>query len=104
MVSGLCPAGTVSPSGLERPCRSSRLQPAASSAAAAATRTRLARQREDIEHASRRRLVGQVLDGVGETERAGRVARVEVIFNDPAGPAAYARHDGDILAAVGPAV
>src|SRR3954447_4357281 len=99
MVSGLSPAGTVSPTGLARLWRSSRLHPQSASAATA-RRARLARQREDIENASRRGFLGQVLDRVGEPERAGWIARVHFGRYDRAGPAANAGDERDILPSV----
>src|SRR5215210_4662251 len=103
MVSGLSPAGTVSPIGLERLWRSSRSH--AVSASAAAPRIRqLAREREDIEHASRRGFLRQILDRIDEAERRRRIARVELPGDDRAGPAADAGDHGDILAAVGAAI
>src|SRR6476469_1760521 len=103
MVSGLSPAGTVSPTGLERLWRSSRSQ-ALSVSAATPKMSRLARQREDIEHASRSSLHRQVLDRIDEAERRRRVARVEIAGDDGTGPAADAGDERDILPAVGPPV
>src|SRR5436190_2287584 len=103
MVSGLSPAGTVSPSGLERLCRSSRSQPPISNAAVA-SRTNLARQGEDIENASWRRFAWQILDGIDEAECASRVAGVELGVDDAASPSADACHHGDILAPVRTAI
>src|SRR5437763_14670282 len=97
MVSGLCPPGTVSPSGLPRPWRSSRLH-AETASVAAASRHRLARKREDIEHASGRSLEREILDCIGEAERGGRVARVELARDDRARPATDPGDDGNILA------
>src|SRR3954453_11485141 len=99
MVSGLSPAGTFSPSGLDRLWRSSRLH-AASVSASAARANALFRKTEDIEHASRSGLAGQILDGVDEAERGGRVVRVELAGDDRASPAADAGDDCDILAAI----
>src|SRR5437660_4436338 len=77
MVSGLCPAGTVSPIGLERLCRSSRSH-AFRASAAMTSRPTLARQGEDIEHASRRGFHRKILDGIGKAEGTGRIARVHL--------------------------
>src|SRR5438128_4149670 len=103
MVSGLSPAGTVSPIGLERLWRSSRSQ-APSVSAAAPMINQLARKGEDIEHASRGRFVEKVLDCIGETERRGRIAGIELGVDDSASPATDAGDDRDILAAVGTAI
>src|SRR3954449_1875524 len=103
MVSGLCPAGTVSPIGFDRLWRSSRSH-ALNTSPAAAMIARLARKREDIEHASRCGFLRQVLGGIGETERRGRIARVELQRHDGAGPAAHARDHRNILASVRPAI
>src|SRR4051812_46472222 len=103
MVSGLSPAGTVSPTGLERLWRSSRSHAASASAAAPMMRT-LARKGEDIEDASRGGFLRQILRGVDEAERRGRVARVELTGDDRPGPAADAGDDRDILPSVRPAV
>src|SRR4051794_16301938 len=104
MVGWRCPAGTDPASGSEPLCRSSRLHPATSRAAAALMTIRLSRKGEDIEHASRRRLVGQILDGVGKAERRRRISRIELVFHDSAGPSADSGNHGDVLAAVGAAV
>src|SRR3954451_6766632 len=103
MVSGLSPAGTVSPNGLDRLWRSSRLHALKASARAAAAR-QLVRKREDIEHASRGGFVGKVLDRVDEAERCGRIARVELAGDDRSGPAADPGNNRDILPSVWAAV
>src|SRR5689334_1540068 len=103
MVSGLSPAGTVSPIGLERLWRSSRSHPDAASATTP-RRRRLARNGEDIEHASRRGFHRQVLDRVGKAKRAGRVARVHLAGHHRAGPTADARDERNILPPVRSAV
>src|SRR5574338_908288 len=102
IVSGLSPAGMASLTGFERLWRSSRSH-AVSVSAATATR-QLARKSEDIEHASRRRLVRQVLDGMDEAQRRRRIARVELARDDRAGPAADPRDHRDILTPVRAAV
>src|SRR5690348_547739 len=99
MVSGLSPAGTVSPTGLARLRCSSRSHDTSVSDATQ-KRTKLARKREDIEHASRRCLEGQILDRIGETERAGRITRVHLRRHDRSGPAADAGNHRDVLAPV----
>src|SRR4051794_25978924 len=103
MVSGLSPAGMVPPMGFEESWRASRWQPPSASAAAATNR-QSARQREDIEHASRGSFAGQVFDRIGKAERRSRVTRIELAVDDPTGPAADSGDDRDILPAVGPAV
>src|SRR5438105_1146329 len=103
MVSGLAPAGTVSPMGLDRLCRSSRSQAASASAASAKTK-RLALEREDIEHASRRGLVRQILRRIGKAQRASPIARVHFGGDYRAGPSADARDHRDILAPVRTAI
>src|SRR5215218_5992754 len=95
-VSGLSPAGTVSPSGLPRLCRCSRWQ-APSISAAALKRRRLARKREDIEHASGCGFLGQVLHRIGKAEGDRRIARVELAGDDCTGPAADTGDDCDVL-------
>src|SRR5438874_2257832 len=100
MVSGLWPAGTVSPIGLERLWRSSRSH-ALKASAATMSRPRLARQGEDIEHASRRGFHRQILDGIGKAERTGRIARVHLRRDHGTGPAADAGDERDVLPSVG---
>src|SRR5436190_22678006 len=103
MVGWRSPAGTDPASGLEPVCRPSRLH-AETSRVAAPMMTRLARKGEDIEHASRRRLVGQILDGVCKAERGCRIARVELAVDDSARPSADSGNHRDILAAIRAAV
>src|SRR3954468_24516493 len=100
MVSGLSPAGTFSAIGLARLCRSSRLQ-APSASAVQPRRMQLAWKREDIEHASSSGFARQVLDGIDEAERCGRVAGIELAGDDRSGPAADPGDDGNVLAPVG---
>src|SRR6476469_597926 len=61
---------------------------------------RLTRDGEDIEHASRRAFLRQVLHRVGEAERAGRITRVHVPADNRSGPAAHAADDRNILPTV----
>src|SRR3954451_24867864 len=93
----------VSVSGLDRLWRSSRSHAASASATSPMARP-LTRKREDIEHASRGGFHRQILDGIGEAERAGGVARIHLSSNDRARPAADAGDDRNILAAVRTAV
>src|SRR3569833_1218075 len=96
---GDVPAGTVSPSGLARLWRSSRSHAVSVNASAAAAR-RLARKREDIEHASCRGLAWKVFHCVDETERRRRIGWVKPPRDDCARPTADTGHDRDVLAAV----
>src|SRR4051812_44215201 len=55
------------------------------------------RQAEDIERPPLRRDVRQVVHHAAPAIRGGGIARVEVVGDDGAGPAADAGQDGDIL-------
>src|SRR4051794_31575343 len=119
MVSGLVVAlGTVSPIGLPGLWRSSRSHAPKISAAAPISRS-LARQCEDIEHASRGARGGRrnkrepppggVLPGrsprrLATPRRAGGAPGPLLGPKTPPAPPPAPRHDRDILAAVGPAV
>src|SRR5689334_13833991 len=104
MVGGLSPDMIEAPNGLASLWRSSRWQAATKSSVSPATADLFAREREDIEHASRSGFAGQVLDRVGEAQRCGRIARIEIAIDNSAGPAANAGDDGDILPPVRAAV
>src|SRR5688500_19022422 len=61
-------------------------------------------KREDIERPSLLGVLRQVARRADEAVGGGRVARIEVVRDDRAGPAADAVEDGDVLPSVGPAV
>src|SRR6185312_2406448 len=70
------------------------------SGAARSRRTSRLRQREYVQHAPLGRVVGEVLGGADEPERAIRIARIEVACHHRARPAPDTREDGHVLAPV----
>src|SRR5215211_7673665 len=83
--------------------RSSRA-PAEQETSTAAAKVATLRETEHIQRASLGGRLLEVAHGVDEAERGGAVARIEVAGHDRAGPAADARQDRHVLAAVGAAV